>query len=423
MSPITIERLPARAHIALLASVAMLLLAASPAAAAPAAAAPDPVTQRPCFGAASRDPAKPCADPSLHGRIFPAPADAVLEPNAPCLPSGRTELLYPCNFGVRPVLYGGLGATIALVGDSHASHWRAAVEVVATAKRQPAISIARSGCPFIDATVALPHLDRLACRSWNRELKTYLHSHGEISTLFVSARASATFVRPRGRSNFETQVRGHMSLWRSLPDTIRHIVVLRDTPRSSAASALCVQRQYAAEGETAYSRCARSRAKALRTDAAVVAALRMRSPRVHAIDLSSFFCNARLCFPVIGGAAVYKDVDHMTAVYARSLGPYLLRAYDAILRAPPDPREPREPRGPLDDLLPDERGAVTCLIAERYAAAAAGGFQHVAPERLARANACRAMLDQRAAQLRALGLTGERNRDRRHAVIVAVLGA
>jgi hypothetical protein len=394
----------------------MLLLAATPA----AAAAPDPITQRPCFGAASRDSAKPCADPSLRGRIFPAPADAVLEPNAPCLPSGRTELLYPCNFGVRPVVYGGLGATIALVGDSHASHWRGAVEVVATAKRQPAISIARSRCPFIDATVALPHQDRIACRSWNRELKAYLHSHGEITTLFVSARSSATFVRAPGRSNFATQVRGHMSLWRSLPDTIRHIVVLRDTPRSSAASALCVQRQHAAGRAASYPRCARPRAEALRTDAAVVAALRMRSPRVHAIDLSSFFCNARLCFPVIGGAAVYKDVDHMTAVYARSLGPYLLRAYDAILRTIPSQRAPR---GPLDDLLPDERGAVTCLIAERYAASAAGGFQNVAPERLARATACRAMLEQRSAQLRALGLTGERNRARRHALIVAVLGA
>jgi hypothetical protein len=400
----------------------MLLLAApfAVAAAATPVAAADPITQRPCFGAASRDSAKPCSDPSLRRRVFPAPADAVLEPNAPCLPSGKTELLYPCTFGVRPVMYGGLGATIALVGDSHASHWRAAVEVVASAKRQPAISIARSRCPFIDATVALPHLDRLACRSWNRELKTYLRNHGEITTLFLSARASATFVRARGRSNFATQVRGHMSLWRSLPDTIRHIVVLRDTPRSSAASALCVQRQFAAGPKAAYRGCARSRRQALRTDPAVVAALRMRSPRVHAIDLSSFFCDASRCFPVIGGAAVYKDSDHMTAVYARSLGPYLLRAYDAILRAIPSQQAPR---GPLDDLLPDERGAVTCLVAEHYAASAAGGFQNVAPERLARANACRAMLEQRAAQLRALGLTGERNRARRHALIVAVLRA
>jgi hypothetical protein len=33
------------------------------------------------------------------------------------------------------------------------------------------------------------------------------------------------------------------------------------------------------------------------------------------------------------------------------------------------------------------------------------------------------MLEQRAAQLRALGLTGDRDRERRFALIVAVLGA
>jgi SGNH domain (fused to AT3 domains) len=382
-----------------------------------AAAAPDPITQRPCFGAPSLDPAKPCPDPALRGRIFPAPADAILEPNAPCIQSRRNDLLYPCGFGVRPVAYGGLGATIALVGDSHASHWRAAVEAVAAAKRQPAISIARSGCAFNDATVDLPQEARMQCRAWNRALKAYLLNHAEVTTLFVSTRSSARFVRARGRSNFETQVRGHISLWRSLPATIRHIVVLRDTPSSSAASALCLQSQYAAGREAGLS-CARPRAQALRTDPAVVAVRRMRSPRVHAIDLSSYFCDAHRCFPVVGGAAIYKDTGHMTATYARSLGPYVLRAYDEILRV-----SGQRALGPLGDLRPEELANVACLVGERYVAETAGGFANVAPERLVRATACRVMLEQRAAQLRTLGLTGERDRDRRYALIVAVLRA
>lgn len=145
----------------------------------------------------------------------------------------------------------------------------------------------------------------------------------------------------------------------------------------------------------------------------------MRAARVHAIDLSSFFCDARLCFAVIGGAAVYKDFDHIAAVYARTLGPYLLRAYDEILRAAPS--APRQPRGPLDDLRPDERAAAECLIGARIYAAAAGSLRNLPPEHLQRANACRAMLEQRAAELAALGLSGERNRDKRHALILAVL--
>jgi hypothetical protein len=343
----------------------------------------------------------------------------VLEPNAPCIPDQRTELLYPCTFGVRRAAAGRQAETIALVGDSHASHWRAAVEVVAESKGMPAVSLARSRCPFIDATVLLAPPDQVRCRDWNREVKAYLTSHAEISTLFISERSSARFVPAKGKDNFETQVAGHIALWRSLPATIRRIVVIRDTPRSSAASALCVQRAFAAN-RAAARRCSRPRAQALHRDPAVAAAQRSRSPRVHAIDLSSFFCDAERCFPVVGGAFVYKDLDHISTVFARTLGPYLLRAFDDSARPSP---APSASAGPLDELRPDERAAAECLITERLAALAAGGWAKVGSENAQRANACRTLLADRASELEALGLTGERNRSNRYAMIVAVLGA
>jgi hypothetical protein len=36
----------------------------------------------------------------------------------------------------------------------------------------------------------------------------------------------------------------------------------------------------------------------------------------------------------VGGALVHKDVDHLTQVFARTLGPYLLRAIDASADLP-----------------------------------------------------------------------------------------
>ena len=84
------------------------------------------VTRMPCFGAAARDPLLRCEDERLRMTVFPSPDDAVLEPNSPCLLLGLTGLLNPCAFGSqRPAR-----ATVALIGDSHASHWRAAVDVV-----------------------------------------------------------------------------------------------------------------------------------------------------------------------------------------------------------------------------------------------------------------------------------------------------
>jgi hypothetical protein len=42
------------------------------------------------------------------------------------------------------------------------------------------------------------------------------------------------------------------------------------------------------------------------------------------------FCSARLCYPVIGGALVFKDLHHFTLVWARTLAPPLQRAVDQV---------------------------------------------------------------------------------------------
>jgi hypothetical protein len=68
-------------------------------------------------------------------------------------------------------------------------------------------------------------------------------------------------------------------------------------------------------------------------DAAAVAATRMRSPRVQLVDLSRYFCDPRWCYPVIGGALVQKDWNHLSSVFMSSLGPYLLRQVSGLMRS------------------------------------------------------------------------------------------
>ena len=73
-----------------------------------------------CFGAASRDPEVPCVNPALERTVSPTPARARTLPNSPCrtIVPGSPSV---CRFGAAD------GAeTFALVGDSHAGHWRAA---------------------------------------------------------------------------------------------------------------------------------------------------------------------------------------------------------------------------------------------------------------------------------------------------------
>jgi len=55
----------------------------------------------------------------------------------------------------------------------------------------------------------------------------------------------------------------------------------------------------------------------------------MSSARVPVIDMTRYFCSARRCQSVIGGALVHKDGAHLTRMFAATLGPFVLRAVDA----------------------------------------------------------------------------------------------
>jgi SGNH domain (fused to AT3 domains) len=367
------------------------------------------ITESPCFGAAARSPVSPCSNPRLQRTVFPTPADALLEPNAPCDPIGRASLLYPCRFGARGLATSGV---TALIGDSHASHWRAAVDVVATGRGWPAISITRSGCPFIKARPILARGEARTCRRWNRELLEWLRRHKEVTSIFVSHHSSARYHHKRGVSNFETAVRGHLALWSVVPKSVRHIFVIRDTPVTSIAATACVRRTFAHKQPTA-ELCARARRKALHPDPAVAAARRTHSLRVHVLDMTPFFCDSGHCYPVVGGALVHKDTNHITAIFARTLGRFMLRMVDDVMERSQGPG--------LKALLPDERGFADCLLSERALATKAGGWEKLPSEHLRRAQGCRVLLEQRAAQILAAGLSGTFNRANRYAVIRRVL--
>ena len=85
-------------------------------------------------------------------RSSPSPSDAPITPSAPCtLIPARTGPAV-CAFGLPATR---ARASFALVGDSHAVHWRAALEVVARAKGWRGVSMDQSQCLFSRATTAL----------------------------------------------------------------------------------------------------------------------------------------------------------------------------------------------------------------------------------------------------------------------------
>ena len=209
---------------------------------------------------------------------------------------------------------------------------RGAVDFVARQRGWTGVSLAHTGCPLSKATKNLPEPARSQCVEWNRQVLRWFAHHPEVTTVFVSQISGGTGVVAPGRNQLAAQRAGYLAAWRALPPSVQHIVVIRDTPKVVGDTDTCVQNAMGA-GRRADVACAVSRRSALSEDSAAKAAASM-SPRVSVVDLTRFFCDRSRCFPVIGGALVYKDQNHMTETYAASLGPYLDRGLGVTLGTP-----------------------------------------------------------------------------------------
>jgi len=287
----------------------------------------DPAARQRCFGAASRDGRNTCRNPRLRRAVVPTPDVAEVTPNLPCTPLPQEGLIIPCEFGVPAAE---AKHTVALIGDSHAAHWRAALEHVSQKDKWRGVSITRSGCPLTTATVRLdPASRRAQCTRWNQQVPRWLAKNRNISTVFVVAHFDAGVRARRGRSEFQTKKNGYARAWKRLPSSVKRVVVIRDTPKSTPNTLNCV-RAAIIKRKGAGNACAMTRRKALGRDAASSAVARERSKKFRTVDMTSFFCSTKRCFPVIGGALVYKDISHLTDIYASSLGPFLLRKVRAL---------------------------------------------------------------------------------------------
>ncbi|HET8759161.1 MAG TPA: SGNH hydrolase domain-containing protein [Solirubrobacteraceae bacterium] len=276
-----------------------------------------------CFGAASRDPRTPCHNAALRFMVRPRPSIAEITPNEPCDRLPRSGPVHPCAFGVDAA---SAVRTVALIGDSHASHWRAALHVAALARHWRGISITSGICP-VSEFLRPAHGSRRQCVRWNRAVVRWLTRHPEVSMVVHAQINSRTSVAVR---SYSAEVRGYRRIWKRFPPSVRRIAAIRDDPFVTFDTAGCVMRARARR-ERPGRACALSRAFSLRRDPLARAASTSRSRRVDLVDLTRYFCGQRRCYPVVGGALVHKDTHHLTRVFARTLGPYLLRRLDTIL--------------------------------------------------------------------------------------------
>jgi hypothetical protein len=165
-----------------------------------------------------------------------------------------------------------------------------------------------------------------SCGQWVQSTLRWFGQHPEVHTILVAASAYNGVVAPEGADPYAVAVDGFRKALTALPSSVQRIIVLRDTPRAATETLDCVARSVKARQPPGES-CALPRDTALAPDPAADAATQLGSPRYGVIDMTSFFCDETRCYPVIGGVLVYKDISHMTRVFGRSIGPYLVSRY------------------------------------------------------------------------------------------------
>lgn len=264
-----------------------------------------------CFGAAARAGESECVNPALKRLVTPAPSDAELSPDLPCQAHHikRYAPVVPCSFGAR---YAAGPPRLALIGDSHAMSLRATAEVAAQALGLKAVSLTQAGCGFAtEVDPGWPPVDA-HCRRYVKQVLRWLSEHPSVRTVLVTASSTHGYSED-----------GLRETWSSIPESVSRVNVVVDVPRVSYRTAGCVKgvrkRHAVSAGACAVPRDEQS----LPRDPAP-GAVAGSAPRVHLIDLTPYFCDSAHCFPVIGGAYVYRDTNHMNQVFAGTLGPYLL---------------------------------------------------------------------------------------------------
>jgi peptidoglycan/LPS O-acetylase OafA/YrhL len=273
-----------------------------------------------CFGAPAMEHRAKCPQ-----AVTALPLAAVTKADAPWGPqagcrgsSGQVVNFFTCYWGK-----GKPSRVVALIGDSHAEHWRGALHRIAKAKNWQLIEMFAGGCAATyGRSVWFEGHSRVGgdCPIWTKKVTTELRALAPDDIITTAYVQMSRFDPPgSGPAGFE-------QVWRQWLGFSR-VTVLRDIPTTGGHNGP----QCLAINAGQPLACANPRSKVLidddimRAGRSMLSASKTLHREFNLVDLSNDFCDAKRCYAVIGGASVYYDYDHMTMQYSASLAGALLR--------------------------------------------------------------------------------------------------
>lgn len=222
-----------------------------------------------------------------------------------CLAFERVATPPNCVYGVKDS-----ATTIALVGDSHASHWFPAIEAIALERGWRLLTFVKVSCSFttlVQRNLALKREYR-ECTAFNEATVTRLNQIKPALTIVVNRR---TF-RPI-EENITSALAGA-----ALGEMVARIpgatAILVDTPDPGREVPACLSK-HASDIRA----CLFTQDDADNREIGIAERVAANVSGARLIDLTRSICAAWPCSPIAKNVLIYRDEDHMTETFSRSL--------------------------------------------------------------------------------------------------------
>jgi peptidoglycan/LPS O-acetylase OafA/YrhL len=244
------------------------------------------------------------------------------------------------------VIRHGRGATVALVGDSHAHQWQPALDVLAERYDLTVIRATRAGCPANDVTVERQVVDQdlngsgAECDAWRHRVYPDLVTRYDPDVIFVATRSHVSALRA-GSRRVEPFTPAQRRVWtdgwgwtlRTLGAGHGRIVVSEILPTLPQRVPACLA---AAGKPTSHCDFPARADRRVKPYNATLRVLARRAKRVTVFDPVPIGCPDGVCRALSVGVVVHRDDNHLSATFVRSrareFGAALARAHADLSR-------------------------------------------------------------------------------------------
>ena len=257
-----------------------------------------------------------------------SPTTAAPEPTMDPIPDEIGELAVPleqvaddvplmvpegCNIGLTGVDVGVCEAgdpegeiTVALMGDSHSGMWLPALDDIGQARGWRVITLQKSSCPPTPGVMVRTNgQEYTQCAEYQENLSAMLPGMAPDVVLLSSSayvNDAQELAEGMARRVEEIEAAGGKS------------ILLRDVPRPPFNVPECLL-----ENPERASRCAFDRQDGLDRSGTGQAELQRLLPDLPVLDFTEAICPGPVCGPVLGGVVVWRDNNHLSSTYVRSM--------------------------------------------------------------------------------------------------------